>query len=119
MNITYFYVALGGAIGAALRYQFSLLVAFPVGTLLVNVIGSFAIGISWHLLMSKGAAAWGPFVMTGVLGGFTTFSTFSLDTLRLVEAGRVFQASGYVLATVVLAIVGCYAGILLARGLGS
>ena len=54
--------------------------------------GSFAIGLVWALLAARGLQAWLPFVMTGFLGGFTTFSAFSLDTLRLVEGGRVAAA---------------------------
>lgn len=118
MNTTLLYVALGGAIGAALRYQVSLLVAFPWGTLTVNVLGAFLIGIVWHFVASKGSSFWGPFVMTGVLGGFTTFSTFSLDVLRLMEVARYAQAVGYVAASIILALAACFAGQSLMRGVG-
>lgn len=110
-------VALGGALGAVLRYLVGLAVVFPMGTLAVNVIGSFAIGIVWVLLAARGLQAWLPFVMTGLLGGFTTFSAFSLDTLRLVEAGRIVAAGGYVAASVILSIAACALGLWLAKGM--
>jgi CrcB protein len=109
-------VAAGGAIGAALRYLVGLSVAFPMGTLTVNVIGSFVIGIVWALFNAKGLQAWLPFVMTGLLGGFTTFSAFSLDTLRLVEAGRLAAAGGYVMASVLLSLAACAVGLWIFRG---
>ncbi|MFN3664230.1 fluoride efflux transporter CrcB [Yoonia sp.] len=110
-------VAFGGALGSVLRYLVGMAVAFPVGTLVVNVLGSFAIGLVWILLAARGLQNWIPFVMMGVLGGFTTFSTFSLDTIRLVEAGRIMAASGYVLASVILSIAACGLGLWLAKGL--
>ena len=110
-------VALGGALGAVLRYLVGLAVAFPMGTLAVNVLGSFLIGLVWVIFAARGLQAWLPFVMTGVLGGFTTFSAFSLDTLRLVEAGRITAAGGYVLGSVVLSVLACFAGLTLARGM--
>lgn len=103
-------VALGGAIGAVLRYVVGLAVAFPLGTLTVNVIGSLVIGIVWAVVNAKGLHAWLPFIMTGLLGGFTTFSAFSLDTLRLVEAGRLAAAGGYVMASVLLSLAACVVG---------
>ena len=110
-------VALGGALGAVLRYFVGLAVAFPLGTLAVNVIGSFAIGLVWFLFAARGLQHWLPFVMTGLLGGFTTFSAFSLDTLRLVEAGRITAAGGYVAAAVILSICACGLGLWLAKGM--
>ncbi|WP_342077144.1 fluoride efflux transporter CrcB [Yoonia sp. SS1-5] len=110
-------VALGGALGAVGRYLVGVAVAFPFGTLAVNVIGSFAIGLLWVLLAARGLQHWVPFLMTGLLGGFTTFSAFSLDTLRLVEAGRVTAAGGYVLASVMLSLLACALGLWLAKGM--
>jgi CrcB protein len=110
-------VAVGGALGAVLRYLVGLAVAFPVGTLVVNVIGAFLIGIIWVLFAARGLQQWLPFVMTGLLGGFTTFSAFSLDTMRLVEAGRIAAAGGYVLASVGLSIAACAMGLWLAKGI--
>ncbi len=110
-------VALGGAIGAVLRYLIGLAVAFPFGTLTVNVIGSLIIGLIWHSFTTKGMHGWLPFVMTGVLGGFTTFSAFSLDTLRLVDDGRLAAAGGYVMGSVLLSLAACFAGVWIAKGI--
>lgn len=110
-------VALGGALGAVGRYAVGAVVAFPVGTLTVNVVGSFLIGVVWIVFAARGLQQWSPFVMTGILGGFTTFSAFSLDTLRLVEAGRMSAAGAYVLASVLLSLVACAAGLWIAKGL--
>ena len=117
LPMTIFYVALGGAIGAALRYLTFLAVAFPIGTLAVNVIGSFLMGLAFVMIASKGLDRVALFAMTGVLGGFTTFSAFSLDAVRLYERGDLGQAGLYVVASVVLAILRLVAGIALARAL--
>jgi CrcB protein len=110
-------VALGGAIGAVLRYLVGLAVAFPMGTLAVNVVGSFAIGLVWAQFAGKSPSpAAMPFLMTGVLGGFTTFSTFSLDTLRLIHDGRIVFAGGYVVASVLLSLLACALGLYLIKG---
>lgn len=110
-------VAIGGALGAVARYLVGLAVAFPLGTLTVNVLGSLAIGLVWALFAARGLQAWLPLVMTGILGGFTTFSAFSLDTLRLVEGGRYGAAGGYVLASVLLSLLACALGLWLAKGM--
>ena len=109
-------VALGGALGAVLRYVVGLAVVFPLGTLTVNIIGSLIIGLVWSVFNAKGLQAWFPLVMTGFLGGFTTFSAFSLDTLRLVEAGRLAAAGGYVMASVLLSLLACAIGLWIAKG---
>ncbi|MEL6573597.1 MAG: fluoride efflux transporter CrcB [Pseudomonadota bacterium] len=110
-------VAMGGALGAVLRYLVGLAVAFPIGTLTVNVVGSLAIGLIWHSFTAKDLHGWLPFVMTGVLGGFTTFSAFSLDTLRLVDDGRLAAAGGYVMASVLFSLAACAAGVWIAKGI--
>lgn len=110
-------VAIGGALGAVARYLVGLAVAFPLGTLTVNVLGSLVIGLVWALFAARGLQAWLPLVMTGFLGGFTTFSAFSLDTMRLVEGGRYGAAGGYVLASVLLSLVACAFGLWLAKGM--
>ena len=110
-------VALGGALGSVLRYLVGLVVTFPLGTLTVNVIGSFAIGLIWVHLADRGLQHWLPFVMTGLLGGFTTFSAFTLDALRLVEEGRVTAAGAYVLASLVASVLACAVGLWIARGM--
>lgn len=116
--MTYLSVAAGGAIGAVLRYLTTLAVPFPFGTLTVNVLGSFVMGLFLVLLMDKGIDRWQPLVMTGVLGGFTTFSAFSLDTLRLWESGQGGMAVGYVLASVLLSLAAVFAAVMIARGIG-
>lgn len=117
MFTTLIQVAIGGAIGASARYLVGLAVAFPLGTLTVNVLGSFLMGLAFVWLAGpKGVAPLAPLVMTGVLGGFTTFSAFSLDTLKLVEAGRMTAAGGYVLASVTLSLGAIWVGVILARG---
>jgi len=110
-------VALGGAIGAVARYLVGLAVVFPFGTLAVNVAGSLLIGLVWAVCNAKGLQAWLPFLMTGVLGGFTTFSAFSLDTMRLIEGERLAAAGGYVMASVLLSLAACAAGLWIAKGL--
>jgi CrcB protein len=110
-------VALGGALGSVLRYLVGLVVAFPMGTLAVNVLGSFAIGVVWVHLADRGLQHWLPFIMTGVLGGFTTFSAFTLDALRLVEEGRMTAAGAYVLASLFLSVLACGLGLWIARGM--
>ena len=110
-------VALGGALGAVARYLVGLAVAFPLGTLTVNVLGSLAIGIVWAMFTERGLHGWLPLVLTGFLGGFTTFSAFSLDTMRLVEGGRLGAAGGYVIASVMLSLIACALGLWLAKGM--
>ena len=111
-----FYVALGGAIGATLRYLTTLLVVFPFGTLAVNVVGSFLIGLAFVHLTTRGFDRAMLFGVTGVLGGFTTFSAFSLDTLKLVEKGQWGLAGAYIVGTVTLSLAAVFAGVFLARG---
>ena len=121
MWMTLAQVALGGAAGAVARYatgQAALRVlgtGFPWGTLAVNVVGSFAMGVCAVLLMQSGGR-FSPLLMTGLLGGFTTFSAFSLDAVTLFERGQVGLAAAYVGASVVVSIVALMAGLLLARG---
>ena len=116
MMKTMIFVALGGAVGASLRYLVGLAVAFPMGTLAANVIGSFAIGLLWAGLAEKEIPYLMPLLMTGVLGGFTTFSAFSLDTLRLMQDGRIGMAGVYVLASVALSLIACFVGLWLIKG---
>jgi len=115
-------VALGGALGASLRYltvQYSLRAfgpSFPYGTMLVNIAGSFVMGLAAVYLMERfGQSRIAPFVLTGVLGGFTTFSAFSLDVLTLLEKGRVLSASFYLAGSVGLSIVAVLIGVLMMR----
>ncbi|WP_458792544.1 fluoride efflux transporter CrcB [Yoonia sp. MH D7] len=110
-------VALGGAFGAVARYLVGLAVAFPLGTLTVNVVGSLAIGVVWAAFTERGLHGWLPLVLTGFLGGFTTFSAFSLDTMRLMETGKFGAAGSYVVASVLLSLMACALGLWLAKGM--
>lgn len=112
-------VFLGGGLGALLRYGLgmwlvapadgTLLAGMPIGTWTANVVGSFAIG----LLVFGGAVRAGnpsyAFAITGVLGGFTTFSTFSLETIRFIVQGDSGRALGYIGASLFGALIGCAA----------
>ena len=120
-------VFLGAGLGGALRHGVNLAcarafgAAFPWGTLAVNVAGCFAMGLlaGW-LAFRSGAAATQPlrlFVATGVLGGFTTFSAFSLDAVLLWERGAPGLAAGYVGASVAGSIAALVAGLALVRAL--
>ncbi|MFN3656874.1 MAG: fluoride efflux transporter CrcB [Pseudolabrys sp.] len=121
----YLIVFLGGGIGAALRHGVNLGAArlfgtaFPYGTLTVNVVGSLAMGLLAAYFAFKGDATqhWRLFLTTGVLGGFTTFSAFSLDAALLYERGAVGLAALYVLISVALSIGGLFAGLAMVRGL--
>ncbi len=120
------WVAAGGAIGASLRFLVvrwaghALGLAFPYGTLIVNVAGSLVMGVAAVMMMERFPGSWGrlsPFLMTGILGGFTTFSAFSLDALLLIERGRNLAAATYIGGSVMLSILGLWAGLALARGI--
>lgn len=123
MYPTVLYVALGGAIGAALRYVTGLGVVrlfghseFPLAIITVNVIGSFLMGAFVVAAAHKGLTHISPFVMTGVLGGFTTFSAFSLETANLIERGAMGQAALYIVLSVGLSVGGLFLGLMAARG---
>ncbi len=124
--MTVFFVALGGAIGAALRFLsvgWVMRLAgpdFPYGTMLVNILGSLIMGIAAAVLLARAEDVGPnlhPFLLTGILGGFTTFSAFSLDAFRLLEQGRAIAAGGYVLGSVILSIGALIAGVILARSI--
>ncbi len=104
-------VALGGALGAVLRFLATLVWPAPWGVLAVNVAGSLAIGVLAVRLPPAAAL----FLVTGVLGGFTTFSAFSLDTLRLIEGGRLGTAALYVGGSVGLSLLACWLGLWIGR----
>ena len=114
-------VALGGAIGAVLRYLTGLwvlrfAVQFPLPILTVNILGSFLMGVCVVALGRTGLSHLSPLLMTGILGGFTTFSAFSLEAYTLFERGEVGSAALYVALSVVLSILGLVLGVALARG---
>ena len=111
------WVALGGALGAVARYGADAWITrlagagFPWGTLAINVIGSAAIGV-WFALTppTRAMTAAHLFVVVGVLGGFTTFSAFSMQTVALAQAGEWGRAVAYVAGSVVLCVAGAWAG---------
>jgi len=119
-------VAIGGAIGSVLRYAVTVLAAarwgpaLPWGTLLVNVAGSFVIGVVAELATGRGAFL-SPgariFIATGLCGGFTTFSAYTLDTLNLAHDGAAAPALLYAAGSVVLGLVAVYLGVAAARAL--
>jgi len=115
-------VALGGAIGASLRYLTGLWLVrlfghtgFPFAIITVNVAGSFLMGVFVVLAAQRGLTHLSPLIVTGMLGGFTTFSAFSLEAVTLYERGDLGQAALYVLASVILSILGLMVGLWLAR----
>lgn len=120
----YLWIALGSALGGAGRYWCSGVIArhfgetFPWGTLVVNVLGSFLIGLLATLSEPDGRLLMSPalrqFFMIGVFGGFTTFSSFSLQVLNLMRDGQWLPASLYVLASLALCLIGVWLG----HGLG-
>src|ERR1044072_8935014 len=115
----------GGGLGAALRHGVNLAsarllgTAFPYATLFENVTGSLAMGLLVGLFAFKGDASqsWRLFLTTGILGGYTTFSAFSLDAALLYERGELGLAALYVVASVALSVGGLFAGLALARHL--
>ena len=115
----------GGGLGAMLRHFVNLLcarsfgTAFPWGTFIINITGSTVMGLIAGYLAFKGEASqhWRLFLMTGVLGGYTTFSAFSLDAVLLYERGQLGLAAFYVLGSVGFAIAGLFAGLVLMRHL--
>jgi CrcB protein len=114
-------VALGGAAGSVARYLTVLGAArlsphFPAGVMVANVLGSILIGVLFVLLTGPRAGL-SPLLVVGFLGGFTTFSSFSLDALRLWETGQAGLAAAYVLGSVGLSLAGVAAGVALARGM--
>ena len=116
-------VFLGGGIGAALRHGVNLLsvrlfgTSFPYGTLFENVSGSLLMGMLAAYFAFKGDASqhWRLFLTTGILGGYTTFSAFSLEVVLLYQRGDLALAGLYVLASVIFSIVGLFGGLLLVR----
>ena len=123
MWMTAIYVALGGGIGATLRFLTGVYVGrwangtFPLGVLCANVIGCFLMGLVVVYLGQKSMNAWQPFLMTGILGGYTTFSAFSLEAFTLIENGLIGQGVLYILLSVFVSIAALILGIMIARGI--
>ena len=116
-------IALGGALGAVFRYGASLGVyslmgrGFPYGTLFVNVSGSLLMGVLSVLMLERFDVGpeWRAAVLVGVLGSFTTFSTFSIETLNLLEQGDVTRAAANIVLSVLACLVAVWFGVLLGR----
>ena len=123
--MSYLLVFVGGGLGAMLRHLVNVTcawcvgTAFPYGTFIINISGSTVMGLIAGYLAFKGEASqpWRLFLMTGILGGYTTFSAFSLDAALLYERGEIGAALLYVLGSVVLSIAGLFAGLALVRHL--
>jgi CrcB protein len=123
--MNYVLVFLGGGLGSTLRHIVNIVcprffgTSFPYHTFMINVTGSTVMGLIAGYLAFKGGASqhWRLFLMTGILGGYTTFSAFSLDAALLYERGETGLALAYVLGSVVLSIAGLFAGLALIRHL--
>jgi CrcB protein len=119
----YLLVFIGGGLGASLRHAVNVLCArclgsaFPWGTFIINISGSTVMGLIAGYLAFRGEAsqAWRLFLMTGILGGYTTFSAFSLDAVLLYERSEIGLALFYVVGSVVFSILGLFAGLALVR----
>jgi len=118
-------IALGGALGSVLRYGLSSAThgwlgrGFPYGTLVVNVLGSLVMGMLFVLLVERVAESTvlRAGLLIGLLGGFTTFSSFSIETLNLIEQGALVKAAVNVFASVTLCLAATWAGMMLGRQL--
>lgn len=117
--MSYLLVGIGGAVGAMARYGFGSVVGrlagdFPLSTLIINVLGSLLMGLLVGWLARTTPEVQNEirlFVAVGVLGGFTTFSSFSLDAIVLIERGEVLQAGLYILGSVLLSVLGLAVGL--------
>lgn len=116
-------VTIGGGIGAVLRYGLGAAISrmvgpgFPLAILGVNVLGSFLMGIFVVAAANRGLTHLSPLVQVGLLGGFTTFSSFSLEAITLIERGETAQAAAYVALSVGASLGALFLGLMLARGL--
>ena len=123
--MAYIVVFLGGGLGAALRHGINLALArmlgggFPYATFFINVSGSFVMGLiaAWFAFKGDASQHWRLFLTTGILGGYTTFSTFSLDAALLYERGQLTLAAVYAIGSVVLGLIGLFAGLAIVRGM--
>jgi fluoride exporter len=123
--MSYLLVFFGGGLGATLRHAVNVAcargfgTAFPYGTFIINITGSIVMGLIAGYLAFRGEASqpWRLFLMTGILGGYTTFSAFSLDSALLYERGEIGLALFYVLGSVLFSIAGLFAGLALVRHL--
>jgi len=119
------FIAAGGATGALMRYWLSNGVyallgrGFPYGTLTVNVTGSLLMGFIYVFMIERMdvSVEWRAGLMIGLLGAFTTFSTFSIETLNLLESGEQLKAAMNILLSVTLCILGCWLGMVVGRNI--
>ena len=125
--MNYLLVFIGGGLGSTLRYLVNVICPrylgadFPYHTFIINITGSTVMGLIAGYLAFKGdaAASWRLFLMTGILGGYTTFSAYSLDSIVLYERGEIGLALFYVVGSVVFSIAGLFAGLSLVRHLAA
>jgi fluoride exporter len=125
--LNYLLVFIGGGLGSTLRHTINVVctrcfgTAFPYHTFIINITGSTVMGLIAGYLAFKGdaAASWRLFLMTGILGGYTTFSAYSLDSMVLYERGEIGLALFYVVGSVVFSIAGLFAGLTLVRHLAA
>ena len=118
-------VAAGGAIGSIARYLVGVGsgklfgTSFPWGTLIINIVGSFLIGVLVELFALRWdlPQVWRVFLTIGICGGFTTFSTFSLDAYLLLDRGELWTSAAYMVGSVVLSVAGLFAGLQLIRAI--
>lgn len=123
MFLTAVQVAAGGAIGSVLRYLLGFGIGrvygtqaiFPIAIMLTNIIGSTVMGMLVSFLSMKGLTHWNAFLAVGVLGGFTTFSSFSLETITLIDRGEPVLAGVYVLGSVALSLLSLFGGMTIIR----
>ncbi len=108
-------VFVGGGLGAVARYGLTTLLprgSFPLGTLTVNILGSFCIGVIMALLIAKQAAPeWRLFLATGLMGGFTTFSAFALETVQLIHRDAWSSVLVYIAASLLGCVLACFIGL--------
>jgi CrcB protein len=124
-SLAFLLIFIGGGFGSMLRHAVNLASAalfgvnFPYGTLTVNITGSFTMGViaGWFALRGHGGQMTSLFLTTGILGGFTTFSAFSLDAALLWERGQAAGAVLYVIGSVIMAIIGVFVGLAAMRTL--
>jgi CrcB protein len=123
--MNYVLVFIGGGLGSSLRHTINVVcakcigTAFPYGTFIINITGSTVMGLVAGYFAFRGDApqSWRLFLMTGILGGYTTFSAYSLDAALLYERGEIGLAAFYVVGSVVFSILGLFAGLALMRHL--
>ncbi|HTU46952.1 MAG TPA: fluoride efflux transporter CrcB [Bryobacteraceae bacterium] len=123
--IKYLFVMFGGAVGAVSRFILGTLVAkwypglFPLGTFLINATGSFLIGVLMMAFLNRPSidANWRLFLVTGILGGYTTFSSFEWETFAAIRGGAATVAVSYVISSVVVGLLGVWLGAMLSNRL--